>query len=134
MSSSRAAVGLALGLAFPLAATPSVPNALSASSSLPALSESVGYSVGPISDASIGCPGTGDVAEAVDPSRRYLYVEFEGCDGDDGVGSARSTDGGRLFSRPHALPGSHGGWDPSLAVAPNGTLYAAFMNTIGTRT
>jgi hypothetical protein len=95
---------------------------------------SVTYSVGPISDVSAGCPGTGDISEAVDRAPDYVYQEFEGCDGDNGVGFARSTTGGDSFTRPMTLPGSRGGWDPWLAVAPDGTLYAAFMDTIGSRT
>lgn len=78
--------------------------------------------------------GTGDVAEATDPSRDYVYISFEGCDHDNGIGFVRSINGGRSYSAPVALPGSDGGWDPWLAIAPNGTLYTSFMNTIGTRT
>ena len=88
----------------------------------------ISYRVGRISEVSIGCPGTGDVAEAVDRTRGYVYQAFEGCDGGNGIGFARSTDRGRSYGRPVALPGSRGGWDPWLAVAPDGTLYAAFMN------
>ncbi len=95
---------------------------------------SIGYSVGPIRDVSVGCPGTGDVSEAVDPGLDYVYQEFEGCDHGNGIGFARSIDGGLSYTPPVALPRSPGGWDPWLAVAPNGTLYAAFMNTIGDRT
>jgi hypothetical protein len=63
-----------------------------------------------------------------------VYQEFEGCDDhDNGIGFARSTNGGRGYSRPHALPFSGSGWDPWLAVAPDGTLYAAFMKTTGGR-
>ena len=91
----------------------------------------VSYSVGPINDVSLGCPGTGDISDAVDPTRDYVYQEFEGCDGGNGVGFARSTNDGASYTRALALPGSNGGWDPWLAVAPDGTLYAAFMNTIG---
>lgn len=94
----------------------------------------VGYSVGPISDVSVGCPGTGDVSEAVDGDRGDVYQAFEGCDHAAGIGFARSTDGGDAYGPPVALPDSHGGWDPWLAVAPDGTLYAAFMDTIGSRT
>jgi hypothetical protein len=90
----------------------------------------VRYLVGPISDVSVGCPGTGDVSEAVDRTRGYVYQEFEGCDRDNGIGFARSTNGGKSYTQPVALPGSGGGWDPWLAVAPDGTLYAGFMNTI----
>jgi hypothetical protein len=91
---------------------------------------SVRYSVGPISNVSVGCPGTGDISDSVDRTRNYAYQEFEGCDHHDGIGFARSTDGGDRYTRPVALPGSNGGWDPWLAVAPNGTLYAGFMKTI----
>jgi hypothetical protein len=94
----------------------------------------VTYSVGPISDVSSGCPGTGDIDEAVDNARNYVYQEFEGCDHGNAVGFSRSTDGGVNYSPPAALPYSRGGWDPWLAVAPDGTLYAAFMNTIDGRT
>jgi hypothetical protein len=94
----------------------------------------VAYSVGRIREVSVGCPGTGDVAEAVDRARHYVYQELEGCDHDNGVGFARSVNGGRSYDRAGALPGSNGGWDPWLAVAPDGTLYAAFMNTSGSRT
>jgi len=97
-------------------------------------SAAVSYSVGPISDVSLGCPGTGDISEAVDRTRDYVYQEFEGCDGGNGIGFARSLSDGDSYSRPVALPDSDGGWDPWLAVAPDGTLYAAFMNTFGNRT
>jgi hypothetical protein len=90
----------------------------------------VRYSVGPISDVSAGCPGTGDISEAVDQKRHLVYQEFEGCDHDNGIGFARSTNGGVSYTRPVALPGSNNGWDPWLAVAPDSTLYAGFMNTI----
>jgi len=90
----------------------------------------VKYSVGPISDVSIGCPGTGDTSEAVDPTRDYVYQEFEGCDHDNGIGFARSTNGGDSYTQSVVLPDSGGGWDPWLAVAPGGALYAGFMNTI----
>ena len=95
---------------------------------------SVTYSVGPINDVSVGCPGTGDISEAVDRARDLVYQEFEGCDHGNGIGFARSTNGGENYTQPVALPGSGGGWDPWLAVAPDGTLYAGFMNTIGDRT
>ncbi len=93
----------------------------------------VGYSVGPISEISRGCPGTGDIEEATDPARGYVYVAFEGCDNGNGIGFVRSTDAGTSYSPAVALPGSEGGWDPSVAVAPDGTLYVAFMNTADDR-
>jgi hypothetical protein len=98
-------------------------------------SESVRYVVGPISQVSVGCPGgTGDIAEAVDRTRDYVYTEFEGCDHGNGIGFVRSTNGGRSFTPPVALPFSGGGWDPSVAVGPHGILYAAFMKGFEHRT
>jgi len=95
---------------------------------------SVSYSAGPIRAVSVGCPGTGDISQAVDRARQYVYQEFEGCDDGNGIGFARSANGGKSYTRPVALPGSDGGWDPWLAVAPDGVLYAAFMDTLGNRT
>jgi hypothetical protein len=45
------------------------------------------------------------------------------------IGFARSTDGGRTWDAPREMPGSDQGWDPALAVAPDGTLYVSFMTT-----
>src|SRR5213082_2075504 len=58
----------------------------------------------------------------------YVYEEWMGC---QGIAFARSVDGGITFSDPISLPGSVGSnvnsWDPALAVAPDGTVYAEFM-------
>ena len=43
------------------------------------------------------------------------------------IAFARSTDGGKTWSKPVVMPGSSGAWDPAVAVAPNGTLYVSFM-------
>src|SRR5215469_11406902 len=43
------------------------------------------------------------------------------------IGFARSVDGGRTWSAPAVMPGSSSGWDPAVAVAPDGTLYVSFM-------
>jgi len=51
-------------------------------------------------------------------------------DHDNGIGFARSANGGDSYTQPVALPGSDGGWDPWLAVAPDGALYSGFMKTI----
>jgi hypothetical protein len=121
--------GLGTAVALALAA----PASGSAASVRP--SESVRYKVGPISHVSVGCPGgTGDISEAVDRARHYVYQEFEGCEHSNGIGFARSTNGGHSYTRPVPLPHSYGGWDPWLAVAPDGTLYAAFMKTADHRT
>lgn len=89
-----------------------------------------GAVVGPIHDISIGCPGTGDTAAAVDHAAKVVYQAFEGCDHDDGIGFVRSLDDAGSYSTPVVLPASHGGWDPWMAVGSDGTLFVAFMNTI----
>jgi hypothetical protein len=58
--------------------------------------------------------------EAADSTGRHVYVVWEGC---HGIGFARSTDGGARFRGPVRLPASRGGFDPAVAVAPNGTVY-----------
>jgi hypothetical protein len=87
------------------------------------------YAVGPISDLSTSCSGqNAEVEQAVDPKLGYVYEEWMGC---SGIAFARSTDGGQHWSRPVSVPGSVGSnvnaWDPAVAVAPDGTVYAAFM-------
>ena len=54
-----------------------------------------------------------------------------GC---NGIGFARSADGGRTWSHPVTMPGSANGWDPAVAVAPEGVLYVSFMNSNNTHT
>ena len=76
------------------------------------------------------CPGppNAEVVQAVDG--RYVYELWIGCNG--GIGFARSVDGGKRFGPSRAVPGSHRKglhtWDPALAVAPNGTVYASYMS------
>jgi hypothetical protein len=67
-----------------------------------------------------------EVEEAADPRTGFVYAEWIGT---NGIGFARSVDGGYRFGKPLLLPRSHGGWDPAVAVGPNGTVYAAFMNS-----
>src|SRR5712692_9700752 len=71
-----------------------------------------------------------EVEQAADPSLHYVYEEWMGA-GCGGIAFARSTDGGLHFSDPISVTGSVGSnvnsWDPSLAVGPDGTVYAAFM-------
>ena len=82
--------------------------------------------VSPISDISKACAGqNAEVEQATDPARGYVYEEWMGCGGR--IAFARSTDGGLHFSKPIVLPASAGAWDPSVAVAPSGVVYAAFM-------
>jgi hypothetical protein len=85
------------------------------------------YAVGTIRDISARCAGqNAEVEQAVDSVRDYVYEAWIGC---NGIGFARSTDGGIHFKRPIRLRQSGGGWDPSLAVAADGTVYASFMVT-----
>ncbi len=75
------------------------------------------------------CNATGanaEVQQAYDPSRGYLYEAWIGC---GGIGFSRSLDGGATFEPAVTVPGSGNvsSWDPSIALAPNGTLYVAFM-------
>ena len=81
---------------------------------------------GPATDISQSCSGqNAEVEQAVDPARGYVYEDWMGC---GGIGFARSADGGQHFSAPITVPGSAGGtWDPAVAVAPNGTVYAAYI-------
>jgi len=67
-----------------------------------------------------------EVEEAADPRTGFVYAEWIAA---NGIGFARSTDGGYRFGRPQLLPRSRGGWDPAVTVAPNGAVYAAFMNS-----
>jgi hypothetical protein len=127
---AAAGAAVAVTLAAPAAGSASQASALTSGHLGQQSAAGVTYSVGPISDASRGCPGTGDISEAVDRNLHYVYQEFEGCDQDNGIGFAISTNGGDSYTAPVALPLSGGSWDPSLAVAPDGTVYAAFMSTI----
>ena len=72
-------------------------------------------------------PGNAEVVQAVDG--RYVYEAWIGCD--RSIGFARSVDGGKTFGASKVVPGSHRkglhAWDPALAVAPEGTVYVAYM-------
>lgn len=79
-----------------------------------------------LADAPCNTSANEEVAEAQDAALGYLYVAWVGC---GGIGFARSVDGGFSFQPASALPGSTRGvvLDPSVAVAPNGTVFAAFV-------
>ncbi len=90
---------------------------------------SSGFAVGPITNLSASCSGqNAEVEQAVDPKLGYVYEEWMGC---RGIAFSRSTDRGLTFSEPISVPGSVGSnvnaWDPAVTVAPDGTVYAAFM-------
>jgi hypothetical protein len=95
----------------------------------PALASVTSYAVNTFSDISTRCAGqNAEVEQDVDQARGYVYEIWMGC---GGIAFARSTDGGAHFGAPISVPGSVGSninaWDPAVTVAPNGTVYAAFM-------
>jgi hypothetical protein len=83
------------------------------------------YSVGTIVQVSNGCTGSNkEVEQAIDTTNgNYVYEAWIGC---GGIGFARSTDGGLTWSAPMKLHGTVGAWDPTVAVAPSGTVYVAY--------
>jgi len=93
--------------------------------------------VGPVLEVSRGCAGqNAEVEQAVDYP--YVYEAWMGC---GGIEFARSTDGGGSFGHALRVPGSavpgylhlghfsipKKGWDPAVAVAPDGTVYVSYM-------
>jgi hypothetical protein len=91
--------------------------------------------VGPVIDVSASCSGQdAEVEQAVDTTLGYAYETWMGC---RGIAFARSTDGGLSFAPPISVPGSVGSnvnaWDPAVTVAPDGTVYAAFMIARGSQ-
>jgi len=86
------------------------------------------YQVGPITDVSTCSGQNAEVEQAVDAKLGYIYEEWMGC---KGIAVARSTDGGHTWDAPVNLPGTVGSnvntWDPAVAVAPDGAVYASFM-------
>lgn len=83
-------------------------------------------SLSPVTNVSRSCPGqNAEVEQGVDRSLGYVYEVWMGC---RGIGFARSIDGGLHFDAPASVPGSIGSsWDPAIAVAPSGVVYASFM-------
>ncbi len=88
-------------------------------------------------EVSRGCAGqNAETEQAVDYP--YVYVTWIGC---GGIGFALSTNGGRSFEHSLRVPGSavpgtlrvghffipRKGWDPAVAVAPDGTVYVSYM-------
>ena len=91
----------------------------------------VTYHVGSIQEISQGCAPSEEVEQAVDPTHsKYVYEAWIGC---QGIGFARSTNGGVSFSAPKSMPQFSFSWDPALAVGPDGTLYVAYMADGGTQ-
>ena len=70
-------------------------------------------------------PGGNAEVEEASAAPGYVYAIWIGC---GGIGFARSTDAGAHFGPAMTIPGSAGhSWDPAITVAPDGTVYAAFM-------
>jgi hypothetical protein len=95
----------------------------------PAFASVTPFAVNSLTDISTSCAGqNAEVEQAVDQTLGYVYETWMGC---SGIAFARSTDGGAHFGAPISVPGSGGSttnsWDPAVTVAPNGTVYAAFM-------
>jgi hypothetical protein len=90
------------------------------------------YQVGPITDVSTCGGQNAEVEQAVDAKIGYIYEVWMGC---RGIAVARSADAGRTWDTPVNLPGTVGSnlntWDPAVAVAPDGTVYASFMLSRG---
>ena len=90
------------------------------------------YKVSPIKDVSTCRGQNAEVEQAVDARLGYVYEEWMGC---RGIAFSRSADGGRTWQPPVSLPGTVGSrldtWDPAVTVAPDGTVYAAFMISHG---
>jgi hypothetical protein len=83
-------------------------------------------SVGPVTEVSEGCAGQNAEVETATAAPDYVYDVWIGC---QGIGFARSADGGLHFGTPMTAPGSRGtSWDPAIAVAPDGTVYLAYMH------
>ena len=82
-------------------------------------------------DAACASGGNAEVESAYDPSAAILYDAWIGC---GGIGFARSLDGGFSFQTATTVLGSTNGssWDPSVAVAPNGTVLVGFMHSNAT--
>ena len=79
----------------------------------------------PATRISLDCRGQNTGPEnAANSTGHRVYVVWQGC---HGIGFARSADGGIRFHRAVMLPRSSGAFDPAVAVAPNGTVYAVFM-------
>ncbi|MFF2142996.1 hypothetical protein [Kitasatospora sp. NPDC058190] len=88
------------------------------------------YAISTPTNISAACTGQdAETIQAVDPTANAVYDTWMGC---KGIGFAGSPDGGATFGAPVTLPGSVGQkgsrtWDPAITVAPDGTVYVAFM-------
>jgi hypothetical protein len=86
-------------------------------------------SVGPVTDVSRAVCGANNAEVEEATWHQDVYAAWI-CEpnGPTFIAFARSADAGKTWSTPVNLPGSHGAWDPAVAVAPDGALYVSFMN------
>jgi hypothetical protein len=129
IASPEAAFVVEVGTVFKAFGVVAIAALISIIATLGGASAAVTYRVGPNVNISSSCSGqNAEVLQAVDRKLGYVYETWMGC---RGIAFARSTDGGQHFQTPISVPGSVGSnvnvWDPAVAVAPDGTVYAAFM-------
>lgn len=129
IASPEAAVVVEVGSVLKALGVVTVAALLSIVTTFGVASAATTYSISPNVNISASCSGqNAEVLQAVDRTLGYVYEEWMGC---RGIAFARSTDGGRTFDEPISVPGSVGSnvnvWDPTVTVAPDGTVYAAFM-------
>ncbi len=120
------AIGVSVAWAGPTAVL-TLPRLVASAGSAPSAAT---FTESPIAMVSSSCASgqNAEVEQAVDPALGYVYADWMGC---QGIAFARSRDGGRTWDAPLHVPMSLGSnvnaWDPAVAVAPDGTVYAAFM-------
>lgn len=121
----RFTLGLLLVSAVVLAAAP-----VGAAAAVVAARVAESYQISAPVDVSSACSAqNAETIQAVDPRADAVYDAWMGC---KGVGFSRSLDRGTTWSAPITVQGSEGQngqrtWDPAVAVAPDGTVYVAFM-------
>ena len=122
---------MAPAVALSVLALAAVPGCTAAPGSRPAVRvpSATGSRITPVTDISAGCAGNSSEVEEAFAPPGFVYADWIGC---GGIGFARSADSGRHFGAPMTVPGSRGvSWDPAIAVAADGTVYAAFMRSAG---
>lgn len=91
----------------------------------PASGTAIRPAILPVATISQPCRGQNTAPqEAAGSDGRHVYAVWIGC---GGIGFDRSPDGGLHFRKAVRVPSSSGAFDPAVTVAPNGTVYVAFM-------
>ena len=133
MKAQRLAVAAATALAAavmacsPAGSRAAAPNGGGTAGSQPAATP--GLSAGPVTDisGSACAPYDAEVEEATWRADVYAAWICQLGRRQLRIGFARSANGGKTWSPAVVMPGSSTGWDPAVAVAPDGTLYVSFM-------